>query len=70
MCYEFKTVLGRLSVVCDASADPPFRFYGPDGIQVDPSQVIQADGTHGGYAAYDLTEYEKRWWNKRKKENS
>lgn len=58
---EMMSPIGVVTVVFDKDATPPFRLYGPDGIEVDAENVHQVeDGYHiKGYAAFDMTKFRK-----------
>lgn len=56
---EMRSPIGVVTVVFDKNATPPFRLYGPDGIEVDPHDVYQVEcGYHiEGFAAFDMTKF-------------
>lgn len=59
--YEFRTRIGVVTIVCDTHEVPPLRVYGPDGRQIEPDAILEceAENTHGGFLAFDLTRFSK-----------
>lgn len=59
--YEVHTKVGVVTIVIDSnSKQVPMRLYGPDGMEVDPQNVLREICPHGnttGFAAYDLSHF-------------
>lgn len=59
---EVPTPAGVITFVMHYDHVPPFRCYGPDGIEVDPAFIARMthdDHTHG-CCAYDLSRFDPR----------
>lgn len=54
---EIPTMIGIVTFVTHPNHNPPFRCYGPDGMEVDPTTVmsVKHKDHFDGCAAFDLS---------------
>lgn len=55
---EIPTPVGIITFVYHPQHRPPFRLYGPDGVEVDPRRLTICP--HQGLAGYDLSHFASR----------